>query len=88
MSASDKVNMLRGAARELNARGFSEGPFGILRKTGGTNCGGYSCDIICSGQGNAQKQWDVLSDHDGRAEATWSGPHTVPNIRIDTCEIQ
>jgi hypothetical protein len=88
MSAGDKVNMLRAVARELNARGFSEGPFGILRKSFGTNCNGYSCDIICSGQNNAQKQWDVLSDHDGRADPAWSGPNTVPNIRTDSCEIQ
>jgi hypothetical protein len=88
MSAGDKVNMLRGVARELNARGFSGGPFGILRKGGGTNCNGYSCDIICSGQNSAQKQWDVLSDHEGSADPTWGGPYTVPNIRLDTCEIQ
>ena len=49
--------------RELsNAAGVSGGPFGILEKASGNNCGGYSCDIICSGQGNAQKQWDVLID--------------------------
>jgi hypothetical protein len=88
MSAASINQMLRNVARDLNAAGIPEGPFGILRKTGGHNCLGYSCDIICSGQGNAQKQWDVLGDAESTATPGWSGPHTVPNIRVDLCEIQ
>lgn len=85
MSAGDKVNMLRGVARELNARGFSDGPFGILVKTSGTQCNGYSCDIICSGNGSGQRQWDVLVDADNTASPIWASVAT-PTVR--PCEIQ
>lgn len=88
MSTSQIVSFLRAAARDLNKHGFSPGGFGILRKGGGANCGGYSCDIICSGGGNSQKQWDVLLDAEGAQSVTWNGPHTYPHIRIDTCEVQ
>ena len=88
MSSSQTVAFLRAVARDLNTNGVAEGPFGILRKRSGSNCGGYSCDIICAGQGNAQKQWDVLSDAEGSQNPMWSGPKTEPNIRSDVCEIQ
>lgn len=88
MSSSQIVAFLRGVAKDLNAAGIGGGPFGILRKSGGYNCGGYSCDIICSGQGNAQQQWDVLSDAEGAQKPVWNGPKTWPNIRVDACEIQ
>lgn len=91
MSAGDTVNFLRASAKDFNAVPIPDGPFGILRKTSGTNCLGYSCDILCAGQGNSQKQWDVLIDADpgsGPAIPIWGPPHTAPNIRIDTCEIQ
>jgi hypothetical protein len=85
MSAGDKVNMLRGVARELNTRGFSDGPFGILRKDGGTNCHGYSCDIICAGNGSSQRQWDVLVDGEGAAAPIWA---PLGSIVVRPCEIQ
>ena len=88
MNSSQTVSFLQQTARSLNANGISGAPFGILRKAGGNQCNGYSCDIICSGQGNSQRQWDVLRDFEGPQEPTWSGPHTVPHIRIDVCEIQ
>jgi hypothetical protein len=88
MSSSQTVTFLRAVARDLNRNGIAEGPFGILRKGSGSNCGGYSCDIICSGQGSSQKQWDVLSDAEGSQDPVWSGPKTEPNIRVDVCEIQ
>lgn len=88
MSPSDLVSMLRGVARDLNAAGISGGPFGILRKTGGNQCVGYSCDIICAGQDTAQQQWDVLSDAGGASNPQWTGPHGYPGIRVDVCEIQ
>lgn len=80
--------MLKEAARELNRWGFDSGgrgPFGILRKTNGNHCGGYSCDIIAAGQGQAQAQWDVLIADE---EPAWQGPKVVPDIRIDVCEPQ
>lgn len=84
MSSSEFVAFLRGLASDLNAGGFPYAPnYGILQKPDGNNCNGYSCDIICVGQGNGQLQWDVLID-DGR-QAGWSGPlgTIVPRI----CEV-
>ena len=88
MSATDTVNFLIAAARSLASNGISGAPFGLLRKTGGSSCNGYSCDIICSGQGSGQKQWDVLGDAEGAQTPAWNGPSTVPNIRVDVCDIK
>jgi hypothetical protein len=88
MSSSQLVSFLRATARSLNRNGISNGPFGILRKDSGHQCGGYSCDIVCSGQGGGQRQWDVLADAEGDQSPTWNGPKRPPNIRIDVCEIQ
>jgi hypothetical protein len=79
---------MRGVAKDLNAAGIAGGPYGILRKQSGFNCGGFSCDIICAGQGSSQRQYDVLIDAGGRSEPTWGAPKTAPGIRIDICEIQ
>ena len=73
MSATETVTFLTGVAKDLNAHPFSGGPFGIYRKTSGSNCNGYSCDIICSGANG----WDVLSDSDGAQIANWNGPIPV-----------
>lgn len=88
MSDGQLVQFLRSTARSLNRNGIAGGPFGILRKGSGRNCHGYSCDVICAGQGGGQHQWDVLGDLEGAQTPTWSGPHTVPGIRVDACEIQ
>ena len=88
MSPTDMMNFLVATAQSLTRNAIAGAPFGLLRKTGGSNCNGYSCDIICSGQGNAQKQWDVLGDSDGAQIPNWNGPNTVPNIRVDTCDIK
>jgi hypothetical protein len=86
MSATDTVNFLIAAARSLASNGIAGAPFGLLHKSGGSSCNGYSCDIICSGQGNSQKQWDVLGDAEGAQTPSWNGPSTVPNIRVDVCD--
>ena len=88
MSHSQMATFMRSVARSLNANGISGGPYGILRKQSGTNCGGYSCDVLCAGQGGTQRQYDVLGDIEGPQSPSWSGPNTVPHIRIDVCEIQ
>ena len=88
MSNGEIVSFLRGVAKDLNAARISGGPYGILRKQSGANCGGYSCDIICAGSGTSQKQFDVLLDAGGSQTPTWGSPKTYPGIRIDTCEIQ
>jgi hypothetical protein len=84
MGYSDLVSFLRGVATDLNRNGISPGGFGLLRKSG-SHCDGYSCDIICSGQGAAQKQWDVLGDADpgGAQTPAWNGP--LSQIRVDVC---
>jgi len=73
--------LLRGIASDLNAAGIPGGPFGILRKESGNQCGGFSCDIICSGQDSQQRQWDVLRDSPETAEPVWNevpAGHVVP----------
>lgn len=88
MDRGQTVEFLRAVARSLNRNGIGGNPFGILRKAGGNQCGGYSCDIICAGQGTGQRQHDVLSDWDGSQAPTWGPAHTYPGIRVDVCEIQ
>jgi hypothetical protein len=88
MSQGQLLEFERAVARSLNANGISGGPYGILRKGGGANCGGFSCDIICAGQGNDQSQYDILGDAEGDQRPAWNGPNRVPNIRVDVCEIQ
>jgi hypothetical protein len=75
------LQFLRGIAKDLNAGNFSGGAFGILSKPGGNNCGGYSCDIICSSSGNI---WDTLADSEGAQSPTWGAKGTSSS----TCEIQ
>jgi hypothetical protein len=71
-------------AFDLNLGNIPGGPWGILQKTVGTNCEGYSCDIICSGQGDDQNQFDVLQDAEGDALPMWS-EHS--DIVVRFCEI-
>lgn len=85
MSNSQLVVFLRALAANLNSNGISGGPFGILHKPGGHNCEGYSCDVICSGQGSRQRQWDVLGDSDGAQIPKWG---EIDRIRADFCEIE
>jgi hypothetical protein len=87
MSPGEVVNFLRSAAQSLTRNGISGGPFGLLRKSSGSSCNGYSCDILCSGQGTGQRQWDVLGDSDGAQTPAWNGPASYPNIRVDVCDI-
>lgn len=87
MTAGQTVAFLRGVAQDLNAKRIDSYPFGILSKPGSV-CNGYSCDIICSGNGGSQRQWDVLLDGDpdsGAAIPTWS---PLGSIVVRSCEIQ
>ncbi|CAN5883282.1 hypothetical protein BH24ACI5_BH24ACI5_15190 [soil metagenome] len=88
MSKDQILGFLRTVAQALNRNGIGGGPYGILRKESGNQCGGYSCDIICVGQGTSQLQYDVLGDVEGAQSPGWGSPHTYPGIRIDVCEIQ
>jgi hypothetical protein len=88
MSPDQDVLFEKSVASDLNKSSIGGGPYGVLRKSSGQSCGGYACDIICAGQGSSQKQWDILADSDNTQTPTWNGPSTVPNIRVDTCDIQ
>jgi hypothetical protein len=88
MSDSEVVAFLKGSARDINSAGTAGGPWGLLVKTGGSQCNGYSCDILCMGNGSNQVQRDVLSDSDGAQIPVWGGPMTGSAIVVRTCEIQ
>ena len=81
------IVFLRRVTRDFNIARVPGGPFGMLRKATGNNCHGYSCDIICSGQGNSQVQYDILINDD---IPIWggSGNDIFDDIRVDFCEIQ
>jgi hypothetical protein len=86
MGVNEIVEFLRLSSRDLTRAGIPGGPFGLLVKTSGSNCNGYSCDIICSGNGGNQRQWDVLIDNGGANGLTW---HEVgPGQTVRPCEIQ
>lgn len=83
MSPDQTLAFLTQSARDLAAAGINGAPFGLLKKTGGFNCNGFSCDILCSGNGSGQRQWDVLGDAEGAQTAGFMeilGPK-----RIDVC---
>jgi hypothetical protein len=88
MSGGQIVAFLKGTAKDMNAARISGSPYGLLEKKSGHQCGGFSCDILCTGQGTSQKQYDVLRDAEGDASPTWGSPKTYPGIRVDECHIQ
>jgi hypothetical protein len=88
MSHGQMFELMKAIAQSLNRNRIADGPFGILRKGSGTSCNGYSCDVICAGQGGSQRQWDVLGDIDGAQTPAWGGPNTGSSIRVDLCEVQ
>lgn len=81
MAPGDLLQFLKGIARDLNAGAFPDKSYGVLVKTGGNNCGGYSCDIICSTNG---KRWDTLADSEGAQDPIW----LLKGLGNDTCEVQ
>ncbi|HUR35519.1 MAG TPA: hypothetical protein VM032_17070 [Vicinamibacterales bacterium] len=88
MDAGQVIVFLKGVAGDLNKAGTWGTGYGLLRKTSGSSCGGYSCDIICQGSTlNSQKQYDVLIDSDGAQGPIWGGPKTYPDIRFDSCDV-
>lgn len=88
MDAGQVIVFLKGVATDLNKAGTWGTGYGLLRKTNGASCGGYSCDIICQGNTlSTQKQYDVLIDSDGIQGPIWGGPKVDPNIRFDSCDV-
>lgn len=71
MSPGETVEFLRRVAYDLSSAAEHR-PYGVLIKSEGHNCDGYSCDIICSNTGGVHRQWDVLSDGDGAQIPVWS----------------
>jgi hypothetical protein len=65
-------DFLAKVAYDLNAAGMEHAPYGRLLKDTGNNCHGYSCDIICAGQGSGQRQWDILIDEDDAQIPVWN----------------
>ena len=61
LGAENTVRLLASVAADVNG--------GLLRKTSGNNCLGYSCDVICFADGRAV---DVLADSEGAATPVWS----------------
>lgn len=86
MDAGQTIVFLKNVATDLNKAGTWGSGYGLLRKSSGASCGGYSCDIICQGAGTSQKQYDVLMDSDGAQAPIWGGPKVYPDIRIDSCD--
>ena len=85
MSSGQIVQFLIATAKDLTAHGVSGAPFGIAVKTGGHNCLGFSCDILCSGNGSSQRQWDVLGDAEGKQTPGFS---EVGTVAVRTCQVQ
>lgn len=85
LSRADVVEYMRASIRQLNRRGIDGAPFGLAVKTGGNTCVSYSCDVICSGQGPGQRQWDLVSDFEGDQSAVF---HQVPpeKVAVRVCE--
>ncbi|MBA3639329.1 MAG: hypothetical protein M3451_14210 [Chloroflexota bacterium] len=77
-------DFLRKVAYDLNRAGMEHRPYGLLIKTTGNNCHGYSCDIICAGQGGGQRQWDILIDEDSAQIPVWN---RVGNAVSRACEV-
>lgn len=76
--------MMIGISRDFNLAGVAEDhPWGVLNKPSGNNCNGISCDIVCSGQGAQQDQYDVLQDENNPIFGSPVWP-----IRVDTCIYQ
>jgi len=74
---------LERVAYDLNRGGHEHAPYGRLVKNTGSNCHGYSCDIICSDANGGQRQWDVLIDEDSLQAPVWN---RVSEIAVRPCE--
>ena len=86
MNADQLVAFLRASAKDINALGTEGAPWGVLVKTSGAQCNGYSCDILCLGNGPGQVQRDVLIDAEGAQEPVWGGPMSGGSIAVRPCE--
>ena len=84
MSESERIEFLRRIAHELGRASRDHAPYGILVKSTGHSCHGYSCDIICSNEGGVHRQWDVPSDENDDQNPGWSRLDRIVHRR---CEV-
>ena len=82
MSSAQRIEFLRRVAYDLNRAPAEHAPYGLLIKSTGHSCFGYSCDIICSNTG-MHRQWDVLTDEDAAQIPVWS---RLGRIAVRPCE--
>lgn len=83
LSESGRIDFLRRIAYDLNRVPAEHAPYGLLVKSSGNNCEGYSCDIICSDH-ERPRQWDVLTDEDSAQLPVWS---RLGDIAVRPCEV-
>ncbi|OFW22416.1 MAG: hypothetical protein A3H97_16750 [Acidobacteria bacterium RIFCSPLOWO2_02_FULL_65_29] len=88
MNATEIVAFLKASAKDINTLATVGGPWGTLVKTSGSQCNGYSCDILCLGNGSGQIQRDVLIDAEGSQTPIWGGPLSGSGIAVRQCEAQ
>jgi hypothetical protein len=77
MDAGQAVVFLKNVAGDLNKAGKWGTGYGLLQKTSGSNCNGYSCDIIC--QVGGAHIYDVLIDSDATQVPTWGEKDPSPS---------
>ena len=82
MSVPERIEFLTRVAYDLNRAPAEHAPYGLLIKSTGHSCLGYSCDIICSNRG-MHRQWDVLTDEDAAQVPVWTRLH---QIAVRPCE--
>lgn len=68
MSPDQLLQFLKLSAHDMNVANIPSGPYGIYPKPNGNQCGGYSCDIICTASGGA---YDTLLDSEGAQVPIW-----------------
>jgi hypothetical protein len=83
MSVDQRIEFLRRIAYDLNRLPAEHAPYGVLVKSSGHNCNGYSCDIICSDTGR-HRQWDVMLDEDGIQAPVWN---RLGDVAVRPCEV-
>jgi hypothetical protein len=82
MDHEETIQFMKEVAFDLNQLNLSDkGGFGIAVKTTGNNCLGYSCDILCEGNGDDQNQYDILIDE---RIPNWA---EVSEVTVRFCEI-
>jgi hypothetical protein len=83
--ASGRVSEELGAGHQQGRHGWRRS-WGLLVKDSGSNCNGYSCDILCQGSGSGQVQRDVLLDAEDAQLPIWGDPMSGSDIVVRPCQ--